>query len=531
MRGSLATIGDEFVELTCRTFPAFATHAGIHDQDSRLGSFREEDMAAYGRALRGIRSRLEAVAAGSGDDNVERAWLEQQTEAELLRAEELRWWQRDPNFWVEQALGACFFLMIREFAPAPERARSLAARLDDLPGYLEAARATASDSPAVATRVALRSAEAAVTFFAQAVPRWAADLGSEGPRLDGRAERAAELMRAHVAWLREEHLPRSTAAVGVGEDLLARTVRSTHLLTEGPDEIAAWGEELLRDTRERITDHARAMGEDDWRAAVDRLKERTPGEETLLETYAREMRRSEDLVRERGLATVPQDAPLTVMPTPAFWRHLTPYAAYTEAPPFEEDRTGIFWVTPPDGDPEKLKGHSLPSIFLTAVHEGIPGHHLQLSRAGRHPSRARRIADSSLLIEGWAFYCEELASEEGLLTDEERLFQLKDQLWRACRVIIDVRLHQRAMTFEDAVDMLVREADLERPNAEAEVSRYITTPSYQMAYAVGKREIMRLRERVREREGPGFSLRRFHDRVLELGSIPVPLLARALLGP
>jgi uncharacterized protein (DUF885 family) len=106
--------------------------------------------------------------------------------------------------------------------------------------------------------------------------------------------------------------------------------------------------------------------------------------------------------------------------------------------------------------------------------------------------------------------------------------QLKDQLWRAARVVLDMRLHCGGATFEEAIDYLVDVARLERDNAEAEVRRYTSTPTYQIGYAIGKAEILAVRDAVQAAEGSQFDLARFHARLLEFGHIAVPLSAAVL---
>ena len=168
---------------------------------------------------------------------------------------------------------------------------------------------------------------------------------------------------------------------------------------------------------------------------------------------------------------------------------------------------------------------------MTALHEGYPGHHLQLSVANRIESLVRRQLGTTVFIEGWALYCEEMMEEEGFLADPRNvLFRLKDQLWRACRVVIDVGLHCSGMSFDEAVDMLVGVAKLERENAAAEVRRYTKTPTQPMSYLIGKKQILELREERRAAEGRRFNLKRFHDRLLSFGSIPVAMIRTAMAG-
>jgi uncharacterized protein (DUF885 family) len=121
--------------------------------------------------------------------------------------------------------------------------------------------------------------------------------------------------------------------------------------------------------------------------------------------------------------------------------------------------------------------------------------------------------------------------EQGYTDDlRVRLFQLKDLVWRAVRVIVDVGLHCKGMSFVEAVQWLVQEAHLERANAEAEVRRYTASPTQPLSYLTGKQAILQLREEVQRREGNQFSLRRFHDRLLQAGGLPMPLVRELVLG-
>jgi uncharacterized protein (DUF885 family) len=169
------------------------------------------------------------------------------------------------------------------------------------------------------------------------------------------------------------------------------------------------------------------------------------------------------------------------------------------------------------------------------VHEAYPGHHLQLVSANRAPTLARRIAGlpdgGNILVEGWAFYCEELMDAQGFLDDPAvRLMRLNDQIWRACRVVIDVELHSGRMGLEQAVDYLVGEARMNRREAELECRRYAEDPGQAMSYLLGKREVLRLADSWRAaRQG---SLRAFHDELLAWGSVPPAVIAWGMgLGP
>ena len=115
--------------------------------------------------------------------------------------------------------------------------------------------------------------------------------------------------------------------------------------------------------------------------------------------------------------------------------------------------------------------------------------------------------------------------EEGFYNgEEERFFQRVHLLWRAMRVLLDVGLHTRGMTFDEAVGLLVSTFGVERENAEAEVRRYCASPAYQICYAVGRRELLSLREDFKQAKGRAFTLSGFHEAILSYGALPIPLI-------
>jgi uncharacterized protein (DUF885 family) len=186
---------------------------------------------------------------------------------------------------------------------------------------------------------------------------------------------------------------------------------------------------------------------------------------------------------------------------------------------------------PAEKQEEALRENDHGDMVDTAVHEAYPGHHLQLSFARRHSSLIRRVAGASIFAEGWGLYSEELMAELGYYDDEERLMQLDWALVRAVRVVVDVGLHTKGMTFEQAVAMLTDVAHLGPDLATGEVKRYTLEPTQPLSYMVGREMIFRLRERYRartEKAGASFSLKRFHADLLSHGTIPPGLIEREM---
>ena len=286
---------------------------------------------------------------------------------------------------------------------------------------------------------------------------------------------------------------------------------------------------LYKDARRRVA------SEIDPGASVEDVLDRVKGDhpasfEDALEAYREVMSRARTHLVERDLATLPPGERLSVIPTPDYMRNVIPFAAYFEPPRFDTNPSGIYIVTPSvDGSPRAMREHNYASISNTSIHEAYPGHHLQLSAAITHPSLLRLTLDAPEFIEGWGMYSEQMMREQGFDDDPRYLlYMYTDAIWRACRIILDIRLHRGEIGVPDAIDFLAAETGFERPNATAEVHRYTYTPTYQLSYLLGKVLLLRLREDEQRRLGAGFSLKRFHDALLYNGNLPITFHRRLL---
>jgi uncharacterized protein (DUF885 family) len=141
------------------------------------------------------------------------------------------------------------------------------------------------------------------------------------------------------------------------------------------------------------------------------------------------------------------------------------------------------------------------------------------------------LTDAPEFVEGWGMYSEQMMREEGF--DDGPAFRVAmytDAVWRACRIILDVRMHRGELTPGEATDFLVEHTAFEEANARAEVRRYTYSPGYQLSYLLGKVLILGLREEEKRRRGPAFRLREFHDTLLRNGSLPISFHRRLLRG-
>ena len=254
------------------------------------------------------------------------------------------------------------------------------------------------------------------------------------------------------------------------------------------------------------------------------------GEDALLNAYRRQMKSAYEFIRQSDLVTVPEKQALKVMSTPAFMRHEIPFAAYDEPTYKDPEQRGYYYVTPVLSEGQKLE-HNYTSIGITCVHEAFPGHHLQFVTANQNPSNSlpRMLNASSTLYEGWALYCEELMQEQGFLSEPEHRFMiLRDRLWRAMRVMLDVELHTRGLGIDEAAQRMCRQLGFDIDQAKADLSWYTQAPTLPMGYAVGWALIKALREIESQKDG--FNLKGFHDQLLSVGSCALPLVIKRAFG-
>ena len=167
----------------------------------------------------------------------------------------------------------------------------------------------------------------------------------------------------------------------------------------------------------------------------------------------------------------------------------------------------------------------------TALHEAIPGHHLQgaISKERTDLHRLLRYWFNSGFGEGWALYAERLGDEMGLYSsDLARMGMLASEAFRAARMVIDAGVHEKGWTREQALQYLMGHTVLPPSVAEGEIDRYISWPGQAPSYMIGRTEIMRLREQARTALGAKFDIREFHDRVLEDGPVPLAFLRQKI---
>jgi len=218
-------------------------------------------------------------------------------------------------------------------------------------------------------------------------------------------------------------------------------------------------------------------------------------------------------------------APLTVQRVPPF-RENGSAGAYYQPGTLNGSRPGTFYANL--RDPAETSRMGMRTL---AYHEGIPGHHFQISiqQELKGVPFFRKLIPFTAFAEGWGLYAERVALENGFQpTPYDSLGAYQAELFRAVRLVVDTGIHRDRWTRQQAIDYMVANTGMDSSKVATEVERYIVNPGQACAYKVGQLDILRVRQRAMDALGPRFDLRRFHDVVLTNGSLPLSLLERVV---
>ncbi|HXW96965.1 MAG TPA: DUF885 domain-containing protein [Gemmatimonadales bacterium] len=514
-----------YLDLRWHFDPAAATAQGVLGHDDRLADYSADRMREHLAAFKAIAGALEQLDVEDPQEEIDRTAFLDELRVTIARFERERPHIHDPSFWLGHLYHAFQSLLRRRGDTPSEKARGLLGRLKATPAFLKVARETVHEPPRVFLDTAQALADAGprlLTDVARAARQGDPELSAQVDDVLGEAE--AALTRFGLALRSELRAHHDDLSFAIGEDQFNLRLRHEHALQPGAPELYRYGLHLAEEVEAEVAALARQIDPRvPWRTVIERLRAQAPPGPDLVGVFRDSTERARHFLEARSLMTIPEGT-LEVVETPSFLRPLMPFAAYSPPPAFGPARNGTFYVTSPQA--AEQNGHySLHEIAATTVHEAWPGHHLQMLVARLATSEVRRVSWTPVTVEGWALYCEELMAEEGFFASiEERLFQRLHLLWRAVRIVLDVGLHTRGMTPDQAVDLLMDRVAMDRGKARAEVSRYCAWPTYQLCYAVGRREFLHLREAWRQAAGPGASLRGFHDTALSYGGLPVSLI-------
>ncbi len=510
-----------YLDLRWNFDPAAGTAAGDAGSDARLGTFDDVSVRRQLAAFRAMAGAVEEMEIAGLQDEIDRTALLDDIRVSTFRFQHERPHVHDPAFWLSHLFGAYYGLIDRADDETERRAAAALARLQATPEFLSTAAATLRSPPPVMLGTALTMIEGGAGLPTLLAAEFGRRVPAMHDTLAAAAYEAAAALAHFKTTLRTElQANPAELSFAVGEDEFNRRLHHEHALRATAPELWRYGLRLVEDTAAEMQAAALALrpGEP-WAETVRQL--RADGLHlSLLEAYADEVGRARGFVAASGMVALPPSE-IRVEATPAFLQHFLP-AVWCEPPsPAERSRGGRLFVS----DADDGAAHSRHETWAWAAAEAWPGHFLQRETAASQPSLVRQYLWTPLTVRGWALYAEELLAAAGFASGPEaQLMGIVRRLRAAVRVILDVGLHTRGMTPTEGVSYAVEHLAVDREEAMEMVRRASARPTYALADAVGRREILKLRDSWRARVGPDAPLRSFHDALLSYGGLPVSLI-------
>ncbi len=540
-RQQLPALFDEQWQYEMRVHPEWATSLGDNRYNDRLGEESLEFIHSDLEQTRKFLARFESIdPTGLPDqDALSRQLMIRELRLDIEGAH-FKYWempvnQRDgPHLELPDLVTLTPFNTIKDYENYISRLRQIPRVFDQVIGNMRQGMRDGLMPPRYllekvapeAEDVASQTGESSpfakpLKEFPSTIPA-ANQEGLRAELLAAIGEQIIPVYKRFAAFVRDEYAPHGRTEPGVwalpdGDARYRYAIRRMTTTDLTPDQIHEIGLQQLKETEAEMLALAQKLGFKDLASFNEHIKNdrslyATSGQQ-LLDLYAKYVRDMEpELPKLAKLVAIPMEASRSKNAVPADYSNGTP----------DGSRPGHINVN--EWDPE----HRLTlNVEAIAYHEGIPGHHLQISLAQELTGlpNFRRHGGYTAFVEGWVFYSERLGKEVGRYQDPYGEYgRLENEMWRDIRLVIDTGVHAKHWSRDQMVEYFHKYTAMDEPNVQSEVDRYISWPGQALAYKLGQLEILRLREEARQRLGSKFELREFHDELLDSGPLPIDVL-------
>lgn len=556
---ALQKLADDYINALPELSPVEATALGDHRADHLIDDVSAAGRAAQRKLLAGFRKRLGEMEWEqlSVSNQVDAAILSNRLDSALFQIDTLREWAWNPLYYVNLGGSAIYSLLARDFAPLDSRLNNTTARLNALPQFLAQARSQMQPElvPKIHAETAIQQNSGINSIIENMVLPYLDELdATDRTAIEEAIETARAALTVHQAWLEEELVPRAAGDFRIGANLFDQKLGFTLNSPLGRREIMARAEAEYAAVRNAMYEVSKEIYLEKHpftsfpdvadevfkqaiiRAALEEAYLSLPDRDAIVETAKLYLQQATDFVIEKNIVTVP-DEPIEIIVMPEFRRGIS--LAYLDpAGPLDENASSFYAVAPlpahwsDEQVNSFLREYNSLSLQSLTIHEGTPGHYLQLALSNRYPSVLRSVLWSGPFVEGWAVYAERVMTDEGYMDGDPlmRLINLKWYLRAVTNAIIDQAIHVDGMTRDAAMKLMIEGGFQEEREAAGKWVRAQLTATQLSTYFVGFQEHMDLRRAVEAAWGEEFTLRRYHDQALSYGSPPVKFVRALMLG-
>ena len=533
---------DDYLAYLYESEPTNATLDGVHVHDDLLEDFSRAAIESRARTLSGFARRLDEIDPSglTAVEKIDQPVLASNIRGKLFELEEVRTWERSPQAYADVLASSLAAQSIFDYAPESERARRVLSKLRQAPRLMQAARDNVKDPPGIFVKVGLETLRGTLKFIESDLPQAFAsvdDLHLLGDLADASAE-AAQAVGSYIEYLETEVAPRARASFRLGRERFERKLKLDEGIALDADRLLAIAMRELKLTQEEFKAAAGRLNGGDPLESWRQVKRNHPASGELITVAQQQLDELATFLERQRIITMPAGEPIVVAPTPDFYRWS--FASMWTPGPFEaKPSRAYYYLTdahpswPPDRQEEYLRDFNYPALWSISIHEVYPGHFLHYQRLRQVESKVRKsiLFSPASFVEGWAHYCEHMMVEAGCGGREPaiRVGQLAEALIRLVRFVVGIRLHAEDLSVEQGMRFFRDEAFMEEASARREAERGTFDPTY-VVYSLGKLMLLKLRQDYKQAQGSRYSLREFHDTLLDLGTAPFWVHRRLMLG-
>ncbi len=543
---AFGTLAEAFIADYLAWRPQTGTYVGLHEYDGKVTDYSRASLDAELARLKDYRGRLAGLDTASlnGQDTYDYRLLRAAVDQEIFRFEDLGTYTTQP-----MTYAGVFDVNIyaqRDFAPLPDRMHSIIAILQKAPQVMAAARQNLRDTlakPHVET--AIQIARGSADFLGKDLAKALKGVQDDSLQAAFRTASAGAVkeLRGYADFLEKEKLPKADEGYAIGGENYRKMLLYNEMLTTTPEAILAMGMKKMKEEQAQFAAAARVIDPRKSPAQVYASIQRDhPKAANLIPDTRKNLESIRQYLVDHQIITIPSEVRVRVEETPPFAR-ATSTASMDTPGPFEKKATQAFYyVTPVEPTWSAKQQEEWLSVFnyyttdIISIHEAYPGHYVQFLKLNASPAnRIGKLFGSYAFIEGWAHYTEQMMLEEGFGNGKDsvtlakyKMAQLAESLLRLCRLAVSIQMHTQGMKLPAATRFFQDNCYYEYKPAYQEAMRGTYDPGY-LSYTLGKLQILDLREAYKKQEGNNYSLKKFHDTLLNHGMPPIQLIREIML--
>ncbi|MES1218575.1 MAG: DUF885 domain-containing protein [Bacteroidota bacterium] len=433
----------------------------------------------------------------------------------------------------------------RDYAPLEQRLKFVIATEKAIPALFAAAKTNLEDSlpkPYIETAIAI--AQGSVSFLKGDLLVALKEVKNDSLMAEFTEvnKKAVEAFDDFVVWLQKERLPKANNKYAIGKENYQKMLLYSEDISMSPEQILEIGLAQLRQEQERFNNAAKII--DPTKKPIDvyhEVQKEHPSADSLIPIAKKHLEMIRQFLLDKNIVSMPSEVRVQVKETPQYARS-TSSASMDVPGPFEKATEAYYYITPVEKSWTAKQQEDWLSQFdyyttdNVTVHEAYPGHYTQfLHLNSSDATKIEKIFGSYAFTEGWAHYCEVMMIDAGFGNNGDpiqaakyKLTQSGDALLRICRLCVSIKMHCQGMTLDEGTKFFMDNWYQGQKPSYQEALRGTFDPGY-LFYTVGKLEILKLRDDYQKQEGANFSLKKFHDEMLDHGMAPVPMLREILL--